>query len=256
MGIFNFWKKRRGTVFKKNRDGQRKSQVGALEKTACLEVLFQRSASERDATWEQQVLQHIAGANFASADPELIQGADGFPYFVLKIPKSNHSHQLITLERIIPEYLIEQGVGVVLQQAHTAQVDWVFSYGDLVNFYLHGVFYDPQATYEPKPEKEVIREQENVLVGQPAESYLPVPTRKVLRAFLERQGIEGTRIALLSKQCGNEVRQELVCNLTPDKVGPDFYQVLRKRIQWFLPRHYTLIAMQEHGALGGDFKPL
>src|SRR5690606_26136473 len=98
-----------------------------------------------------------------------------------------------------------------------------FNYGSLVNFAANGEFYTP-ATDLQLPQEETIQQDENVLIGQPSEAYLPKAARAILRQFIEQQGIRDAKIALMSRQYGDEALQELVTNLTPQKTGENLYE--------------------------------
>lgn len=253
MAIFNFKSRQASTTLPASTEGSEPYQ-GDLGKTGLLRDLFECSKAERDQTWQDQVLEHMATASFACANPPVIQGPDGFPYLSLQTPEANKPFQCYVIHRVIPDFIMERGIGIVIN-AQKAQPDWVFSYGDLVNYTLNGRFYEP-VMGAPLPEKEQIQKDESVLTGQPSETYLPASTRSVLRKFIEQQGIQDPKIVLMSRKYDTEVRQELVCNLTPEKVGTALFETLHKYIGWFLPRHYSLVAMQENGSLKRDFKAL
>src|SRR5690606_19397041 len=106
------------------------------------------------------------------------------------------------------------------------------------------------------PKEETIAESENVLIGQPSAAFLPAATRAIMRQFIEQQGIRDVKIALMSRKYGDEVLQELVTNLTPHKTGENLYEALQTHLNWFLPAHYSMVAMDEEGSLKDHFEPL
>ncbi|WP_353196476.1 hypothetical protein [Parapedobacter defluvii] len=244
MGLFNFRKK----------GVEKEGYQGDLEKTTALAALFEVAGTARDATWEKKFLADVAEASFACGDPQIIQGLDGFPYFQLQIPIPNQPFQCYVVQHMVSDFILDRGIGVVIN-AQKGQPDWVFTYGDLVNFAIKGEFYTASPAVQ-LPQQEVIQQQEEVLVGQPSEEFLPMPTRGIIRQFLEQQGIRDPKIALMSRQYGEEVLQELVTNLTPEKVGRQLFEALQTPMRWFLPRHYSMVAMDENGSFSDHFEPL
>jgi len=243
MGLFNF-----------KRKSEKEGYNGDLEKTATLAALFEITGAARDEAWKNEFLANVGDASFTCGNPQIVQGPDGFPYFQLETPTPNKSFQCYVISHMISDFILERGIGIVIN-AHKGQPDWVFTYGSLVNFSVRGAFYTPVPALQ-LPEEEVIRQQEKVLVGQPSEAFLPKAVRPILRQFLEQQGIHDTKIALMSRNYGDEVLQELVTNLTPEKTGRELFEALQSHLKWFLPDHYSMVAMDENGALKDNFEPL
>lgn len=256
MGLFNLFKK------KDKEEGQTSSPAkeekqgyyGDLEKTALLTKLFEVAKEKRDEDWNHEFLAHVAEASFACGNPQIIQGPDGFPYFQLETPVPNTPFQCYVISHMIPDFILERGVGIVIN-ANTGQPDWVFSYGSLVNFASRGEFYTTGTSLQ-LPKKETIADNEDVLIGQPSEAFLPAAARAILRQFIEQQGIRDVKVALMSRKYGDEVLQELVTNLTPHKTGENLYKALQTHLNWFLPAHYSMVAMDEEGSLKDHFEPL
>jgi len=255
MGLFNFKKKdKEGGHTASPAKEEKQGYSGDLEKTALLTKLFEVAKEKRDENWNHEFLAHVADASFACANPQIIQGPDGFPYFQLEIPVPNKPFQCYVISHMISDFILERGVGVVIN-AGKGQPDWVFSYGSLVNFASRGEFYTTGTSLQ-LPKEETIAESEDVLIGQPSEAFLPAATRAIMRQFIEQQGIRDVKIALMSRKYGDEVLQELVTNLTPHKTGENLYTALQSHLQWFLPAHYSMVAMDEAGSLKDHFEPL
>lgn len=157
------------------------------------------------------------------------------------------------------DFLLEQGLGVVINPSSPTGPDWVLTYGDILNFHLVNEFYTTAETPFSKPQHdEVIAESEEVMVGQPAGSVLPPVARKVLGAFLQSNGVAVPKVALLMRRTGNGagVAQDLAFNLTPESFESEAAcRTVMQQLAWFLPRHYSLVGLAEQ-ALGDGFMPL
>jgi len=256
MGLFNLFKKKdkEGEHIAPPAHEEKEGYSGDWEKTAVLSNLFEIAKDKRDEDWNHEFLTHVAEASFACGDPQIIQGPDGFPYFQLETPLPNKPFQCYVISHMIPDFILTRGIGIVIN-ANTGQPDWVFSYGSLVNFALRGEFYTTGTNLQ-LPKEETIAESENVLIGQPSAAFLPAATRAIMRQFIEQQGIRDVKIALMSRKYGDEVLQELVTNLTPHKTGENLYEALQTHLNWFLPAHYSMVAMDEEGSLKDHFEPL
>lgn len=225
---------------------------GDLEKTKILKELFDVDIKLRDDAWKSHFLENVADAALACSNPQVINGPDGFPYFVLNIPEPNKPFQSFVLRDMIPGFLLGHGLGVVFSP-QKENPDWVFSYGDIVNFDLKNEFYTQSDNWGVPQTNEVTDTEEQVLVSQPSEYILPNETREVLRQFFKFQQIEDAKIALLNRPKGEEFSQQLVFNLTPDKFRDHqhFNQVMAN-ILWFLPKHYSYNCLEE-SVLGDNF---
>lgn len=256
MGIFDFLKNKNTEKKDGNPSAQEEKNgyYGDLEKTAHLTKLFKVPQETRDDIWKSKFLANVAEAGFACGNPQIIQGPDGFPYFQLETPRPNKAFQTYVIRHIIPDFILEQGIGVVIN-AHKGQPDWVFTYGDLVNFFIRNEFYTPTVNLN-LPKQETLQQDEQVLIGQPSEEYLPQKVRHILRQFIEQQGIRDVKIALMSRKYGDEVLQELITNLTPEKIGEQLYEGLQTHLKWFLPDHYSVVAIDDDGSLKDDFELL
>ncbi len=257
MGLFNLFKKKdkeelhTAAFPAKN---QKQGYYGDLENTALLTKLCEVTKEKHDENWNHKFLTLVADASFACGNPQIIQGPDGFPYFQLETPQRDKPFQCYVISHMISDFILERGIGIVIN-AHSGQPDWVFSYGSLVNFASRGEFY----TIGPNlqlPKIETVRDNEDVLIGQSSETFLPSATRTILRQFIEQQGIRDVKVALMSRKYGDEVLQELVTNLTRHKTGKNLFEILQSHLQWFLPVHYSMVAMDEEGSLKDHLEPL
>ncbi len=228
---------------------------GDMEKTAILGELFKVEENLRNEEWRQAFLENVVDAGFICSEPQVINGPDGFPYFVLNTPKSDEPFEAYVIKNIIPGFLLEHGLGMVINPAK-GNPDWVFSYGDIVNYHLKNEFYSQSENWGVQKNNEVLQNEEQVLVGQPSEYILPDQTRKILRNFFENLKVNDAKIALLNRPKGEEFTQQLVFNLTADKFeSQDQFNAIMSYVSWFLPKHYTYASMEE-STLGGNFHPI
>ncbi len=270
MGLFDLFKKKSvdsvplvttpvSTAAQTEAEPQAKTPyLGDLEKTGIIDQLIKTPHEQRDATWQQAFLAAAAQASFKCGNPQLISGPDGFPYFQLFLPEANKAFQCYVINHMKDDFLLSSGYGVVINPT-AEQPDWVFTYGDIVNLHLNQTFYTTEKTAFSRNalQDEVLKEKEEVLVGQPSESLLPAATRQVLKDFLQTQGVATPKVLLMQRQHKNthEISQDLVFNLTPENFDNEAqYRAVMQHLAWFLPRHYTYAGMSEKTL--PDFMPL
>ncbi len=228
--------------------------LGDLNKTALLNELFETPAEQRDEAWQKTFLDNVLDASFACDEPQVAGGPDGFPYFRLHIPEPNTSFQCFVIRHMIGDFLLENGFGIVINPQKPSP-DWVFSYGDIVNYHLKQEFYT-SSSMPPLPPTEVLDKDERVLIGQPSESLFPMSVRQNMKKYLQWKKIEDVKILLMSRQSEQGMRQELVFNLTPDRfVSHEEYEAVMQSLAWFLPRHYIYVSMEE-ASFKSEFAPL
>ncbi|MEI6948983.1 hypothetical protein V9K67_17485 [Paraflavisolibacter sp. H34] len=243
------------TGLQKEEPAKKQTGLAEEEKIRLLDRLFNIPPDQRDEQWQEIVSTHIAEAPFRAGEPKVMLGPDNFPYFVLQLPEAGAPFEKFTITSMKDEFLLEKGFGVVINPRGKG-VEWVFTYGDIVNFHLTGKFFSPrpQAASE---EKEVIQEDEQILVAQPSESYLPQQARAVLREHLVAHGFNDPQIFLMVRQKpGGEV-QELAFNLAQDQFPSREQQAkLMRSLGWFLPRHYSFVSFATNEGLEQNFMPL
>jgi len=217
---------------------------GDLNKTVVMSELFAVPREQRDEKWIKTFFANVADASFCCENPQVIQGPDGFPYVRLTMPEAGKSFTCYVIRHMIPQFLLEKGFGIAINP-DKEQPDWIFSYGDLVNFHIHGAFDAKGFDFNPaeaKPgEEENIAVGTKITTGNPSEKIIPIPSRAVLRAFFEAHGVS-PKIMLMSRGDG----LDLVIPATPDSFSdPDHYQYFCAALRWFLPGYYGMIATKE-----------
>lgn len=230
--------------------------LGDLEKTLLINELLTTPLPERDNSWVAQFIGHIADANLAVAEPEIIMSTEGFPYFNLRTVESGENFQAYVIRQKLPT-LLRNGFGVALN-TRKENPDWMFSYGDLLNFQLRNEFYTDDHIFSRNTGDFVLGKDQEILVGQPAEEILPDYARSQLREFLEYSGVQDPQIMLIARNYKNEdqVSQDLVLNITPKNFANEQeYRTAMNTIAWFLPKHYSLVGLATD-AVDEGFQPL
>ena len=259
MGLFDFLKSKEQTSAATPASPTVAARyLGDLTKTAALARLVTIPRADRDAAWNAAFLADLAAASFRCGTPQVVQGPDGMPYVQLFLPEEGVSFTCYVIENMKDDFLLEQGLGVVINPTATGP-DWVLSYGDILNLHLNQVFYSTEETpFSKQRRDEVIEGAEEVLVAQPAELLLPQVTRDVLCEFLKNNGVAAPKVLLLMRRGGGGagLSQDLVFNITPlDFENEEMYRWVMQQLAWFLPRHYSLVGMEEK-AIKSGFMPL
>jgi hypothetical protein len=200
----------------------------------------------RDATWVDAFFDAITNASFAAGEPRMIQGPDGFPYFVLRTPDA---HQLFDAYSVafLADEATRKGFGIVLNPG-PGTADWVFSYGDIAGYRMSGIL-RPQPPQRPYQPHEVTQEPEEVLLGPPPEELLPAYVRKVIHQHFKRMGLEQPGVLLMHRPSVPE--SNLVFNVFPEMfASEEDFRVALGSVSWFLPRHYSVL-----GVSGETFPP-
>ncbi len=228
------------------------NDFGDLEKTITINKLMETPLEERDAQWIADFLQHIDEANLKVGEPEVIMSQDGFPYFNLKTIQEDENFHAFVIKGKLPT-IMSNGFGVAIN-AHKPQPDWIFTFGDLLNLQLNGEFYTDEHLFSRNNSNFAIGKDEEILVGQPSEAILPAYVRQQLREFLQYSGVKMPKIMLIARNYKDEstVSQDLVFNLTPKNFANEKdYQQAMNSLSWFLPRHYSIVGMDETAVNSG-----
>ncbi len=219
---------------------------GDLVKTAQARQLLQMPRQQRDAQWLEDFLQAIPFAILGYRDPQVIQGPDGFPYFQLFVLQPDQNTETATLDELVKEFLIEEGLGVVINP-RGEEADWVFAYGDIVNYFINNTFSIPENNFSRGGEENTITADMQLLVGDATENTLPPAVRKVLREYLVNVGITEPKVAVIIKMISERQTMDLVFNITQEvfESEADFSNFMQS-IGWFLPQHYSYLAIGEN----------
>jgi len=233
--------------------GKKTPYQGDMAKTNVLYKLFAVPKEKRDEQWMKSFAANIADAGFRCGEPQVIQGPDGFPYFILHLPNQYQPFQAFVIRKMKDDFLLEAGYGIVINP-HGSYADWVFSYGDIVNFQVNGEFY----TSVPAPafEEEELT-QGDVSISEPSEKYLPKQTRTVIKDFLKSQAIQDPKFLLFTKNIDGSRVQRLAFNLYPkDFPTTRHFDFTMNHLIWFLPRHYKILNLPAANNWANSFTSL
>ena len=205
-------------------------QVGDLDKTGIITLLFKVPYEERDDEWKQEYFPNIADACLEAGVPQVIEGPDGYPYFHLKTPEIDTTFQGFSIKQLTEDFLFQEGVGLALNPSKEVP-DWVFSYGDIVNYKAAGEFYS-----EPGKWQQFDPAVKTVSINPPAE-VLPPEARTVLRRYLQDYKINTPKIALIKDR---EEHLQLMFEIPAGLFRhEDVRDDVGHSLSWFLPKHYT-----------------
>lgn len=193
----------------------------------------------RDEAWEEKFLDQLKKQKFnvISEDPQ--QGPDSWPYLLVQ---SSQEPTAEPLEKVV-DWLLLNGVGMVLNPKKEGYPDYVFSYGMLFNYAVSGEFITPGAVV---PTGQVLFEKGQTLqTGDTSKEYFPDFARSILKTFFEHQGFKEVKILLVSKDGENFD----LCFSTESIGGPPEaeYHGILEAIGWFFPTHYSLSLVSEQG---------
>lgn len=228
-------------------------------KTQIIISLCKIPIEKRDQKWVDEFLKNIPFALVKVGDPQIISGPDNKPYCNLMTLEDPMESPSFLFEQLMMENLFPAGAGIALNVQKTSNAnpenteagapDFVFSYGDIVNYAVKRDFFNAEGTFFNNKEKnEEVDPNEQVQVGQPAEFILPNPTRAILKQYFEQNGVKNAKVMLLSQSVGKEnMTQDLVFNVTPKDFdnNEETFQKVMNDVHWFLPRHYSYRTMDE-----------
>ncbi|TFH33962.1 MAG: hypothetical protein E4G99_10455 [Anaerolineales bacterium] len=227
-----------------------------IQKVGQINALLEISPADRDQAWKDSFYDSVIDASFRCQEPQVILGPDSFPYFSLYSPIPHEPFESFCICNLM-EYLLSNGLGVVINPGIDG-AEWVFSYGDILTHRMFGVFAVDQTSAKKQPFEEVkIEKQEQVLIGQPSEEFLPASAREAIkRHFLARYGKEDLGVFLMSRKDFNPPTQLVFSIFPEDFGGAERFQGVLQEISWFLPRHYPVLAVPREASLRDSFEAL
>lgn len=231
-----------------------------LGKTQQVLDLFKVDRDDRDQAWREKFYAVIADASMATRADQVLQGPDGFPYFVLNLPPAEQAFETFCLSHILDTCLSE-GFGVVIQP-DPQPPEWVFPYGLLWTLKEFGTFEvtEPESGGEEAdaPDGDASPSAaQSLLVSQPSEAFFPPYARKVMKQFLEKKTGKSDLKILLLTDPSKSPAQSLVFSVFPeDFENPDQFRNIMYRLTWFLPPHYGLISISKDSEFVKSLEPL
>lgn len=254
MGLFDFLKTKpkQTEILVQNKIDRSECDI---TKTQKMVDLFSVSQNDRDENWTKSFYENVKTASYACGNPQIFNGPDGFPYFVLKTPEANKPFESFCIQNMKDDFLLDKGLGVAINPNDTS-VDWVFSYGDIVNLQINKELLTKIDNIQI--EKEVtIQKDEKVLLAQPSETFLPRQARQNLKSFLQSIGNKRPQIMMVCRTIEGQVIQELAFNIfREDFQTTDQLNFRLKQISWFLPRHYVVLSLPKNSNFNSNFADL
>ncbi len=216
-----------------------------LEKTELLMNHFQVEHELRDEKWARKFYETIPDASFASQADQVLQGPDGFPYFVLKFPEPMKPFESFSV-RIVLEHCTNSGIGIVINP-HKPRPDWVFTYGQLWSFREYGVFHEDNIEH-------ATQSSGKVLTASPNEKLFPAYSRQILNAYLKHIGVAEPKCFLLMD--GSSPHPSIVFNVFRERFATDeAHRDAMSRLTWFLPSRIGLISVPDTAEFRDAFQP-
>ena len=217
--------------------------------------LFAVPGPLRDDAWNEKFLSSVQTASFASSDPQVITGPDGFPYFGLKLPEPGKAFTSYCIRNMKDDFLLDNGYGITINPTDTS-ADWVFSYGDIVNLELNKEFYSQNENIGI--EREItLKKNEEILIAQPSESYFPAKAKTIVRNYLKYYRVTEPKTMLISRKANGKMIQELAFNIFKEEVAhPEKLDSFMQQLSWFFPRHYILVLVSKDSDLIKHFETL
>lgn len=220
-----------------------------------LREMLKTAADRRDESWQKRFTDMVGDATLVPAKEQVSAGPDGFLYMNFLLPRAappESSYSLAYLRERDTDFLIRNGFGATISRAE-GHVDWVFSYGDLVNFHVSGAFTMAASPKEPTDTGVPLEGTDNypdgteVICKEPSDSYLPRAARAAIREFLEANDVVSPQVALLTRREGGAEVTELAF-LVDAAQDP----VLAQALAWYLPRHYIGVFILKGQGISGD----
>lgn len=229
-----------------------------LTLTRQVQDLFEVAREQRDQAWRENFYAAVVDASMGAPLVQIVNGPDGFPYFVLNLPPAGQPFEPFCISHILDKCL-EKGFGVVTQP-EPPPPQWVFTYGLLWSLREFGRFMVEQEGDGPTQSGVTAPRSatgHTVLTGQPSAAFFPLYARNVIKQFLKEQaGISNPQVLLV-----NDPRDTPSQSLAFNVFRADFeeqqkFENVMHRLTWFLPRHYGLISMAKDSELAKLFGPL
>lgn len=201
--------------------------------------LLQTPDMLRDEVWEAKFLNQFKSQKLEILNEEPQQGPDSWPYLLVQTSDSETAEPLVK----VIDWLVLNGIGMVVNPQKEGYPDYVFSYGMLYNYAISGDFFTPS---EVVPTGQLHFEKGQTLhTGDASKEYFPDFARSLLKTFFAEQGIENMKILLVSK----DGQQYDLCFSLEALGNPpeEEYHGILEALSWFFPTHYSLSLVSEKG---------
>ena len=214
-----------------------------VEKTQQLAQLLSVGPEERTPQWTEKFQSTVLDAALTAPENQVVQGPDGFPYFILQFPPGGEPFPPFSVSHIL-EYCTEQGYGIVLEPGSNPP-GWVFSYGSLWMLQARGtLLWD--GPVGASVEQLEAGEQRKIISGEPDEVLVPPWARAILRGYLQACGIETPMFSLVQDRMVQDTTRtpewNLVFNIEPSNFEEtEQLQGFLQHLSWFLPPYLAVL---------------
>lgn len=234
-----------------------------LTKTHELADLLFVPRDHRDPDWARQFYAVIDDAGMTTTSDQILQGPDGFSYFVLNMPAPGGEFQPLSLAQVL-EFCLENSLGIVVEP-QPEPPEWVIPFGRLWSKKEFGRF---DLTLEPDPESATaaavrapeipthLAGKQAVLVGQPNQYYFPAFARAAVKQFLQSQGYSTPGVLLLSNPNQSPLETIVLSVFPEDFKEEEHFSNFMHHLSWFFPPHYRLSSISKNSELKKNFQAL
>ena len=200
---------------------------------------------DRDEKWEENFFKKLPGVSVEFLSDSPIEGPDGMAYLAVKtVDKDGEPADKVLV------WLGEKGVGLVVNP-NDGQPDYVFSYGMIWNFLLHGEFISDQVNDSAGGKEVSLEPGQEMMAGTPSEEYLPPHVRGIFKEYLSQQSVDKPKIVMLSQDGKN---YDMCFSLESLGNPPqEEWQGILEAFSWFFPLHYSFSILSEEMIQGIEF---
>ena len=206
--------------------------------------LLELPEDKRDTQWELEFFDQFPKekVELVFSDPK--QGPDSWPYLFV-----NSSAEATEPVGNILRWLSEKGVGLALNP-QKEMPDYILPYGMIWFYRETGNFLSDHVQF--RGNKFMLEEGKKYYTGEPSLAYIPEYVRKIVREFLQQQGVLTPKVCMLSE---DQQYWDLCFSLNSLGNPPQKeHEGIAEALGWFFPPHYSIVLVKEEEL--GDFFPL
>jgi hypothetical protein len=190
---------------------------------------------KRDQQWELEFFDLFPKATVNLVFEQPRQGPDSWPYLFV-----NTDGETKEPVKNILAWLSEKGIGLALNP-NKEMPDYIMPYGMIWFYRETGNFLSDH--FQFKGTKFNIEEGKKYFTGEPSLAYIPEYVRKVVREFMQQQGVLTPRVCMLSE---DQQYWDLCFSL--DSLGnppSSEHEGIAEALSWFFPAHYSIVLVKE-----------
>lgn len=197
--------------------------------------LLSLEEDKRDNQWELEFFDQFPEQNIDLIFPDPKQGPDSWPY--LFVTTEGHKKEPV---RQVLHWLSEKGIGLALNP-NKEMPDYIMPYGMIWFYRETGSFLSEHFQFKGK--KFTLEEGKKYYTGEPSKAYIPEYVRKIVREFLQQQGVLSPRVCMLSE---DQQYWDLCFSLDSFGNPPSHeHEGIAEALSWFFPPHYSIVLVKE-----------